>query len=45
MDWFKTISDYYKAGFYNDSQVRVFTIKGKITPEQYQQITGQPYTA
>ena len=45
MDWFRTISDFYKSGFYTDDQVKVFVAKNKITADQYQQITGQVYTA
>ena len=45
MDWLKTVSDFYKSGYYTDSQVQVFVAKNKITPEQYQKITGQVYTA
>ncbi|UQW98197.1 XkdX family protein [Rummeliibacillus sp. G93] len=45
MDWFKTISDFYKSGFYTDNQVKVFVVKGKITTEQFQQITNQTYAA
>lgn len=45
MNWFKTVSDFYKSGFYTDEQVKVFVDKSKITSDQYQQITGQTYTA
>jgi uncharacterized XkdX family phage protein len=45
MDWFNVVKDYYDAGFYTKAQVAVFVVKGKITPEQYQLITGDPYTA
>lgn len=45
MDWFKTISDFYKSGYYTDDQVKVFVAKSKITPDQYQQITGEVYAA
>jgi uncharacterized XkdX family phage protein len=45
MDWFNVIKDYYDNGFYTKEQVAVFVVKGKITPEQYQEITGDPYTA
>lgn len=45
MDWFKTISDFYNGNYYTDEQVKVFVAKGKITSDQYQQITGQAYTA
>jgi len=45
MDWFKIVSDYFKAGYYTADQAKVFVIKGKITAEQYQQITGQVYVS
>lgn len=45
MDWFKTVSWYYKDGFYTNEQVKMFVEKSKITAEQYQEITGEPYTA
>lgn len=45
MDWFKTVSDFYKSGFYTDEQVKVFVAKGKITSDQYEEITGKPYSA
>lgn len=45
MDWFTTVQTYYKAGYYTIDQVKVFVAKGKITADQFQQITGQAYTA
>lgn len=45
MDWFKVVSDYYKAGYYTADQVKVFVARGKITADQYQQITNQVYVA
>lgn len=45
MDWFKTVSNFYTSGFYTNDQVKVFVTKSKITSDQYQQITGQAYTA
>ncbi|WP_446897404.1 XkdX family protein [Clostridium sp. LBM24168] len=45
MDWFKICSTYYKAGFYTNDSLKVFTNKDKITAEQYKTITGQDYTA
>ena len=40
---FKTIRKYYRMGLYNDEQVAEFVRKGKITPEEYEEITGKPY--
>ena len=45
MDWFKTVKDYYDSGFYTKEQVAVFVQKGKLTPEQYEEIVGEPYVA
>lgn len=45
MDWFKTISNFYIAGYYTNDQVKVFVVKGKITAEQYLTITGIDYVA
>jgi uncharacterized XkdX family phage protein len=44
MDWFNVVKDYYNLGFYTKDQVKVFVQKGKITPAQYEEITGDPYT-
>lgn len=48
MDWFKTIKRYYDLGCYNsDSESPMYVGKfvefGKITAEQYKQITGSVY--
>jgi uncharacterized XkdX family phage protein len=50
MDWYSTISRYYKLGYYdNDPEspkyVGLFVKAGKITPAQYTQITGTSYIA
>ncbi|MBV4445299.1 XkdX family protein [Clostridium tyrobutyricum] len=45
MDWLKTISSYYSDGYYTVDQVKVFVAKGKITADQFKQITGQDYIA
>jgi uncharacterized XkdX family phage protein len=45
MNWFSLVQRYYNAGYYTKEQVAVFVTSGKITPEQYQQITGDPYVA
>lgn len=44
MDWNKICTDYYKAGYYNAASLKVFVVKGKITADQYQAITGQAYS-
>ncbi|MBS4188659.1 XkdX family protein [Bacillus sp. FJAT-49705] len=48
MDWFDFIKRYYNGGFYNnDPESRMyvgnFVKTGKITPEQFEEITGNPY--
>ncbi|MCR4436148.1 MAG: XkdX family protein [Clostridiales bacterium] len=45
MDWYSVVNDYYKTGYYTIDQVKVFVQKGKITAVQFQEITGQEYTA
>lgn len=45
MDWFTTVNNYYKAGYYTVDQVKIFVAKEKITADQFQAITGQAYTA
>ena len=40
---FEIIKDYYNKQIYTDANVAVFVKAGKITEEQYEQITGQPY--
>ena len=37
------VRDYYSKGIYNVDNVATFVRAGKITSEQYEQITGQPY--
>lgn len=43
MDWKKIISQYYNSGYYTTDQVKVFVVKDKITPTDYQGITGIAY--
>lgn len=45
MDWYKVVKTYYDAGYYTPEQVAVFVEKGKITAEQYKEITGLDYAA
>ena len=40
---YEKVKKYYNLGFYTDEQVAVFVQKGKITPKQYEEITGHPY--
>lgn len=40
---FEKIKKYYDDGLWNKEMVRNAVIKGKITPEEYAEITGDPY--
>lgn len=43
LDWFNIVKRHYDANRYNEDDVAVFVQAGKITPEQYEQITGIEY--
>lgn len=43
MNWYKKIKDYYSRKLWNIEQVRVAVEKGKITEEEYKEITGEDY--
>lgn len=40
---YEKIKEYYDKGLWNKTMVRNAVVKGKITEEQYQVITGEPY--
>lgn len=40
---FNMINDFYHRNLWNISRVRDAVIKGKITEEEFQEITGQTY--
>ena len=42
---FKIVKRYYDKGIYSKENVAVFVASGKITAEQYKEITGEDYTA
>jgi uncharacterized XkdX family phage protein len=42
---FRIVKRYYDKGIYSNDDVAVFVRAGKITPEQYQEITGDEYVA
>jgi len=44
VDWYKTVKGFYDDGLYTKEQVAMFVVKGKITPQQYKDITGDDYT-
>ena len=40
---FEQIKKYYDLDLYTKEQVAAFVVKEKITPEEYEEITGEPY--
>ena len=42
---FQKIKSFYDKGIYSKKIVGDFVVKGKITPEQYKEITGEDYEA
>lgn len=42
-NWFEKIKKYYGAGLWTEKMVGNAVVKGKITAEQYNQITGTDY--
>ncbi len=40
---FEKVKKYYDLGFYTKAQVANFVKKGKLTPAQYKEITGEDY--
>ena len=45
MNWYDFIKRYYGYGSYNDEDVATYVSLGKITEAEYEQITGETYTA
>ncbi|RAK21157.1 putative XkdX family phage protein [Anoxybacillus vitaminiphilus] len=45
--WFNTIKRFYDNGHpsYTNESLKIFVKTGMITAEQYEEITGEPYTA
>ncbi|MFS0776270.1 XkdX family protein [Neobacillus sp. 3P2-tot-E-2] len=43
MDWYKTASDDWDI-YHDTSRIQKYVQFGKITEEQYQEITGESYT-
>jgi len=42
---FTIVKRYYDKGIYTADDVAVFVRAGRLTPEQYEQITGETYAA
>ena len=40
---YEKIKEWYELGVWNEERVRNAVVKGKITAEQYSQITGKAY--
>lgn len=40
---FKLVKRYYEKGYYTIDDVRKFVIAGKITEEEFKEITGMDY--
>ena len=43
MNWFERIKLYYETGLWDINRVKDAVVKGKITAEQFKEITGQDY--
>ena len=41
---FYMVKKYYNSGRYTKEQVKIFVKAKMITKEEYQEITGEPYT-
>lgn len=44
MDWFLVAKNDWDV-YHDKNRIGMFIQKGKITQEQYKEITGEPYTA
>lgn len=42
---FNTVRNYYNRGLWDETKVRNAVVKNWITPEEFEEITGQPYEA
>lgn len=40
---YNVVKRYYSKGFYTDDDVKVFVVAGKITNDEYKEITGEDY--
>ena len=41
--WYKAAKRYYDMGLYTKEQVAIFVVKGRITEEEYKEITGESF--
>ena len=42
---FKIVKRFYYSGIYTSDNVRMFVMSGKLTAEEYKEITGLDYSA
>lgn len=42
---YNTVKRYYDKGYYSEADVATFVRAGKITADEYELITGEPYEA
>lgn len=45
INYYSLVKRYYERGYYTKDNVKVFVQAGKITTEQYEEITGELYEA
>lgn len=45
INWYLRVKQGYDLGFYDNADVATFVVKGRITEEEYQQITGEAFQA
>ncbi|MGT4651583.1 XkdX family protein [Bacillus cereus] len=45
IDWFSIIKGFYDDGLWSKKRVHDVVAAGRITPEQYEEITGDKYEA
>ena len=45
MKWVEKVQRFYDRGLWNKKMVADAVVKGKITPEEFEQITGDKYSA
>lgn len=43
IDWYSRIKSFYDRGTWTKEMVYNTVAAGRITPEQYEEITGEPY--
>lgn len=43
MNWFRTVKRYFDLGIYTVENVRLFVEAGRITKEQFKEITGEDF--